>query len=51
MRGHLAGVVCARLIRHLVGFAVNNVGQSYDSPDYYQNVPDKDIADIVEINV
>ena len=40
-----------RLTRHTVPFAVNNVGQSYDSPEFYQNVPDKDIADIVEINM
>lgn len=30
---------------------VNNVGKSYDEPAFYQDLPDQDIADIVEINV
>ncbi|KAL8286926.1 hypothetical protein RQP46_003932 [Phenoliferia psychrophenolica] len=34
-----------------VGVLINNVGKSYDEPMFFQNLPDKDLADIVEINV
>ena len=34
-----------------VGVLINNVGKSYDMPEFYQNLPDQDIADIVEINM
>lgn len=30
---------------------VNNVGKSYDEPMYFQDLPDQDMIDIVEINV
>jgi 17beta-estradiol 17-dehydrogenase / very-long-chain 3-oxoacyl-CoA reductase len=30
---------------------VNNVGKSYDEPMFYQDLPNQDLADIVEINV
>lgn len=32
-------------------FAVNNVGKSYDEPMFFQDLPDQDSADIVEINM
>ncbi|GAA5955849.1 hypothetical protein JCM8115_004342 [Rhodotorula mucilaginosa] len=34
-----------------VGVLINNVGKSYDEPMYFQDLPDQDMIDIVEINV
>ncbi|KAK4054801.1 hypothetical protein OIV83_000725 [Microbotryomycetes sp. JL201] len=34
-----------------IGVLINNVGKSYDEPTYYQDLPESDISDIVEINV
>lgn len=31
--------------------AVNNVGKSYEEPTFFQDLPDQDMNDIVEINV
>ncbi|POY73854.1 hypothetical protein BMF94_3024 [Rhodotorula taiwanensis] len=34
-----------------VGVLINNVGKSYDEPMYFQDLPEQDMTDIVEINV
>ncbi|CEQ42122.1 SPOSA6832_03921 [Sporobolomyces salmonicolor] len=34
-----------------IGVLINNVGKSYEEPTFFQDLPDQDIADIVEINV
>ncbi|GAA5876120.1 hypothetical protein JCM16303_007029 [Sporobolomyces ruberrimus] len=34
-----------------VGVLINNVGKSYDEPTFFQDLPDQDMTDIVEINV
>ncbi|GAA5852455.1 hypothetical protein JCM5353_007370 [Sporobolomyces roseus] len=34
-----------------VGVLINNVGKSYDEPTFFQDLPDQDMNDIVEINV
>ncbi|GAA5845780.1 hypothetical protein JCM11251_007736 [Rhodosporidiobolus azoricus] len=34
-----------------VGVLINNVGKSYDEPTFFQDLPDQDMIDIVEINV
>jgi len=34
-----------------VGVLVNNVGKSYDEPTFFQDLPDQDMIDIVEINI
>jgi hypothetical protein len=31
--------------------SVNNVGKSYEEPTFFQELPDQDMIDIVEINV
>jgi 17beta-estradiol 17-dehydrogenase / very-long-chain 3-oxoacyl-CoA reductase len=31
--------------------AVNNVGKSYEEPTFFQDLSDKDMFEIVEINV
>ncbi|KAK4058135.1 hypothetical protein OIO90_000874 [Microbotryomycetes sp. JL221] len=42
----------AAVLKNLdVGVLINNVGKSYDEPSFYQDLPDSDIADIVEINI
>ncbi|GAA5947102.1 hypothetical protein JCM3765_002158 [Sporobolomyces pararoseus] len=34
-----------------VGVLINNVGKSYEEPTFFQDLPDQDMNDIVEINV
>ncbi|GAA6063013.1 hypothetical protein JCM10212_002654 [Sporobolomyces blumeae] len=34
-----------------VGVLINNVGKSYEEPTFFQDLPDQDMIDIVEINV
>ncbi|GJN91729.1 hypothetical protein Rhopal_004752-T1 [Rhodotorula paludigena] len=34
-----------------VGVLINNVGKSYDEPTFFQDLPEQDMTDIVEINV
>ncbi|KDE06030.1 hypothetical protein MVLG_03584 [Microbotryum lychnidis-dioicae p1A1 Lamole] len=34
-----------------VGVLINNVGKSYDEPMFFQDLPDQDSADIIEINI
>ncbi|BGP12875.1 hypothetical protein JCM10213_005170 [Rhodosporidiobolus nylandii] len=34
-----------------IGVLVNNVGKSYDEPTFFQDLPEQDMLDIVEINV
>lgn len=34
-----------------IGILINNVGKSYDEPMFFQDLPDQDSADIVEINI
>lgn len=34
-----------------IGVLINNVGKSYDEPMFFQDLPDQDSADIVEINI
>ncbi|KAI5479880.1 beta-keto reductase [Pseudohyphozyma bogoriensis] len=34
-----------------VGVLINNVGVSYSEPMFFQELPDKDMADLVEINI
>lgn len=36
---------------NILRLLVNNVGKSYDSPVFFQELPDQDLADIVEINM
>ncbi|GAA5916056.1 hypothetical protein JCM6882_008300 [Rhodosporidiobolus microsporus] len=34
-----------------VGVLINNVGKSYEEPTFFQDLPDQDMVDIVEINI
>ncbi|GAA6001632.1 hypothetical protein JCM10207_002240 [Rhodosporidiobolus poonsookiae] len=34
-----------------VGVLINNVGKSYEGPTFFQDLPDQDMIDIVEINI